>query len=82
VSNNIGTQPWAAAAACPRPSVPSTRGFTPLSALYVAPETGRKQRLGVDKQVETHVFAELAAAQVKDAGIRMQLGPPPWSPSE
>jgi hypothetical protein len=48
---------------------------------------GRVRPDGVEKRVDQHVFAEPTAlpanaAQVKDTGIRMQLGPPPWSPPE
>jgi hypothetical protein len=81
VSNQTGTQAWAAAA-CPRPSVLSTRGTASPSPLYASPEAGRVRRNDVEKPVEQHVFTKLAAVQAKDAGIRMPLGPPPWRPPE
>jgi hypothetical protein len=84
VSNHIGSLTWAAA--CPRPTVLAFRGVTPSSAGYASLECGRVRPDGADKRVEMHVFATLAAAQknaqVKDTGIRMPLGPPPWRPPE
>ncbi|GLY73128.1 hypothetical protein Airi02_025570 [Actinoallomurus iriomotensis] len=85
MSNNIGTQAWAAA--CPRPSVLFSRGSASLPAVYVSPEAGHARPEGVaKKRVEKHVFTTLGAgqltAQAKDAAIRMPLGPPPWRPPE
>jgi hypothetical protein len=82
VSNHFGSQAWAAA--CPRSTVSSTRGLAPAGYARLL---GRVRSDGVEKRVDQHVFAELTAlsanaAQVKDTGIRMQLGPPPWSPLE
>lgn len=82
MSNHFGTPAWAATS--PRSAVLSTRGLT--SAGY-ATLLGRVRPAGVEKRVDQHLFAELKArsanaAQVKDTGIRMQLGPPPWSPPE
>ncbi|WP_329241387.1 hypothetical protein OG417_42160 [Actinoallomurus sp. NBC_01490] len=84
MSNHFGTQAWAAA--CPRPSVLSSRGTASLPAVYAYLEAGRVRPDGVEKRVEKHVFTTLGAvqlnAQAKDAAIRMPLGPPPWRPPE
>lgn len=84
MSNHIGSLTWAAAR--PRTTVLSPRGIAPLSAGYASLECGRVRADGVEKRVELHVFATFAAvqanAQVKDTGIRMSLGPPPWRPPE
>jgi hypothetical protein len=84
VSNHIGSLTWAAA--CSRSIVLSPRGVTPSSAGYAPVECGRVRADGVDKRVERHGFTTLAAAQknaqVKDAGMPMPLGPPPWRPPE
>src|SRR5690349_14153368 len=88
VSNYFGSSIWAAT--CPAATTPSPRVLARLSVLgsaYPGAEAGRDRLSGrpvakVTKQVETHVFAALAAArvtaQVQDTGIRMPLGPPPW----
>jgi hypothetical protein len=84
VSNHIDFVAWAAAR--PRTTVLSPRGIAPLSTGYASLECGRVGLGGVKKRVEQHVFATFAAvqvnAQVKDTGIRMPLGPPPWRPPE
>lgn len=88
MSNTFGSSAWAAA--CPVAIELSPRVLAPLSALGSAyPEAGRDRLSGrpggVNTQVEQHVFAKVTAAwatQVKDADIRMPLGPPPWSPPE
>jgi hypothetical protein len=90
VSNDFGSSTWAAA--CPPASELSPRVLAPLSVLGSAYLEAGRDRLsgrpgGVKTQVEKHVSAAFAAAarvaaQVKDTGIRMPLGPPPWSPPE
>jgi hypothetical protein len=89
VSNYFGSSTWAAA--CPSATVASPRVLASLAVLgHTSLETGRFRLSGrpggVNKQVEQHVFAASAAAravaQVKDADIRMPLGPPPWRPPE
>jgi hypothetical protein len=81
VSNYFDSSTWAAA--CPRTTVLSPQGVTSLG---YASLLGRVRPDGVEKRVEQHVFAKFAAArrnaQVKDTGIRMSLGPPPWRPPE
>jgi hypothetical protein len=84
VSNHIGSLTWAAA--CPRTTVPSSRALALLSAVgHTSPDYGHVRLSGGEKRVE-HVFAKFAAAQlnaqVKDTGVRMSLGPPPWRPPE
>ena len=63
---------------------------------YPSLESGTGRPSGVKQHVEQHVFATSAAVQakgnakvtakvdalVKDTGIRMSLGPPPWRPPE
>jgi hypothetical protein len=83
VSSNFGSsEAWAAA--CSRTTVLSPRDVTFPG--YDASLLGRVRPTGVEKRVEQHVFATFAAArsnaQVKDTGIRMSLGPPPWRPPE
>lgn len=89
MSTHFAPSPWAAA--CPAAKAPSLcLLLAPQPALdYATLETGRvrlsRRPGGVDKRVEQHVFATSAAArdaQVKDTGIGMPLGPPPWSPPE
>lgn len=85
MSNHIGSLTWAAAR--PRTPVPFSRALALLPAAgYPSLECGTGRPSGVKKHVEQHVFATSAAvqanAQVKDTGIRMSLGPPPWRPPE
>ena len=85
MSNHIGSLAWAAAR--PRTTVLSSRTRAlSLPAGYLSLECGTGRPGGVDKRVERHVLATFAVvqanAQVKDTGIRMSLGPPPWRPPE
>lgn len=88
MSNHIDSSTWAAA--CPPAIELSPRVLAPLSVLGSAyPEAGRERLSdrpgGVNTQVEQHalaVFAAVQVNQVKDTGIRMPLGPPPWRPPE
>lgn len=85
MSNHFGSLTWAAAR--PRTAVLSSRTLALLpTAAYRSLDCGAGWSGGLEKRVEQHAFATFAAVQanpqVKDTGIGMPLGPPPWRPPE